>query len=93
MAWPMYDIDDPVLAIETICSVLEKMSPTALEHWFALPDRFLRVSAGDTEMDHSKLNATGFLISSDAIRRIRHLRLRLQVTFCPNARVRVESGY
>ena len=93
MVWPMFDIDDPVRAIEVVCSVLEQMSPAELEHWYALPDRFLHITAGDVDMDASKLESIGFVIPGDAIRRIRQLRLRVQVTFHPNARVRVSSGF
>ena len=50
MAWPMFDIDDPVRSIGVFCSVLERMGSGALEHWYALPDRFLHIVAGDVEM-------------------------------------------
>ena len=93
MAWPMYAIDDSTLAIETFCSVLERMSPAAFERWCALPDRFLRVSAGDTEMDWSNIGHTGLSIPGPTILRIRRLMLRLQITLCPNASVRILSGF
>lgn len=75
------------------CSVLEQMSPTALEQWYALPDRFLHMAAGDVDMDASKLESVGFVIPGDMIRRIRRLRLRVQVTFHPHAAVKVSSGF
>jgi hypothetical protein len=93
MAWPMYNIDDPVRGIEAFCRVLEQMSPAALEHWYSLPDRVLSISAGDREMDFSDLDATGFLLPPALIRRVRHLRLRIQVTLCPKAAVRLLSRY
>lgn len=75
------------------CSVLERMSPTALEHWFALSDRFLHITAGDSGMDASELESIGFVIPGDMIRRMRQLRLRVQVTLHPQAQVIVSGGF
>jgi hypothetical protein len=93
MGWPMYSVADPVSAIDIVCSILEQMNPEAMDAWYALPDRFLRVSCGDSEMDAADLDSRGFSIPAEIIRRVRHLRLRVQVTFHPHAKVRFENGY
>lgn len=92
MAWPMFDINDPVRAIDVFCLVLEQMSPAAREHWYALPERFLHIAAADLDMDASRLDSDGFVIPGDMIRRIRQLRIRLQVTLHPHSQVKVSSG-
>lgn len=55
----MCDIDGPVRALDVFCSVLEQMSPTVLEQWYALPDRFLHLGVGDVDIDTSKLESRG----------------------------------
>jgi hypothetical protein len=59
MAWPMYSVGDPVRALDIFCSVLERMSPAALEQWYVLPDRFLHVACGDIEMEEGNLDQIG----------------------------------
>ena len=93
MAWPMYDVTDPVKAIEIFCSVLEGMSAEALQHWYALPDRFLHIAAGDRSMDNSQLDTFGLQIPPELVRRIRQLRIRLQITLHPASKIVVSSGY
>ena len=93
IALPMFRVDDPVRAIDVFCSVLEQMSPTALEHWYALSDRFLHITAADVDMDASNLESAGFMIPGEVIRRIRKLRLRVQITLHPHAKVTVSGGF
>lgn len=92
MAWPMYDVRDPAGAVELFCSILEAMSQEAREHWDALPDRFLHIAGGDRTMDHSELDSVGLQIPPELVRRVRHLRIRLQITLHPASKVVVSSG-
>ncbi|HLH03078.1 MAG TPA: hypothetical protein VKX25_09930 [Bryobacteraceae bacterium] len=89
MAWPMYEIPDPVEGMELFCSILEDMSAEAMQQWFALPDRFFHIAAGDVDMDASEVDTKGLTIPGAVITRLRRLRVRTQITLHPHSRVKV----
>jgi hypothetical protein len=93
LAWPMYAVQDPVASLDSVCSFLEQMTPAALAIWLSLPDRYLRMSCTDTEMDAAEMNTRGFFFPPNLIQRIRRLRLRLSVGFHPQAKIRWEIAY
>ena len=93
MAWPMYAVSDPVPELDAVCSFLERMSEDALQDWLSIPDRHLSLSCADLEMDFAQMNTNGFALPAALIRRIRHLRLRLEISFHPNAQTRWSFSY
>jgi hypothetical protein len=93
LAWPMYRVSDPAAELAAVCQFLEGMAPEATAAWFSLQDRYMSMSCGDTEMDAAEVNTRGFFISPDLIRRIRQLRLRLQVSFHSQAATRIIVDY
>jgi hypothetical protein len=93
LAWPMYAVQDPASSLDSVCSFVEQITPAALAIWLSLPDRYLRMSCTDTEMDAAEMNIRGFFLLPDLIRRIRRLRLRLSVGFHPLAKIRWDIAY
>ena len=89
----MYRVSDPAVELTAVCQFLENMNPEVLAIWLSLQDRYLSMSCCDTEMDVAELDTRGFLIPPDLIRRIRRLRVRLQVSFHPQAVTRIIGGY
>lgn len=93
LAWTMYDVVDPLSELDAVCQFLDGMSADAMVIWLSLQDRHLSMSCGDTEMDAAEMDTRGFHIPPELIRRIRRLRLRLQVSFHPHAATRIIGGY
>jgi hypothetical protein len=69
------------------------MGSGALEDWYALPDRLLHITAGDIDIEASNIESAGLTIPGKIIRRIRRLRLRVQITLHPHSKVKLLNGF
>ena len=93
LAWPKYSVENPIIELNAICAFFDRMTPSSIELWRGLKDRFVSMSCGDLEMDSSHIGARGFFVPPETIQSIRGLGIRLRIGFHPGARIRWDMNY